>query len=130
MNTGVYLEMSPAHIEQADDRLLTAWADITPSHVLYAKRFLRGKQNLDDNTPSSPLRVVAHDFGHMLRVPADPESFADDLIEIFKAGASVALIALLTLARDQGADWLILDADAPTTPGLPTYAWAEEGETR
>lgn len=92
-----YLDLSTAHLPEREREALT--------------------RKFDDVDGQSPL-VVLHGHGAWMHVVDD----VDDLSEEF-ARAYPATHLLVSQARGvHGCDWINLDADADTHPGLPTYS--------
>lgn len=89
------LVMSTGHVTEQDSVLLEKWV----------------------TDLQTPFWVVSTSYGWMVWV--DPDSIPDMLDK----GGSPALGQLIQVARDNGCDWLRLDADVPMNDGFPTFDW-------
>jgi hypothetical protein len=59
----------------------------------------------------------ATEFGAWLWVPSDPDD------PVTGARPPDEVLVIQRYARSLGCDWVLLDADAPTVHGLPTFDW-------
>lgn len=93
-----YLDLSTAHLTEAEMFALTA-----------------NFPALDDAGP----RVIVHDYGAWLNVPAaDDPAAEDDLAEHYPNVARC-----LEHARAAECSWINFDGDAEQEADLPTYDW-------
>jgi hypothetical protein len=103
----IVAEYSTAHITKATNDLLFDHALSVPDdqHSLPRQRSL-------------PLTVLRTGHGFFISVPTDT---ADGRNALGQLPTDVSV--LLTLARNQHADWLLLDGDGPVHENLTRYDW-------
>jgi len=96
------LELSTAHITAHDATALSV------------------KANYPDDTDGPLPRVIAHEYGWLMAVPArDNEDLTDG--ELAREYPSVH--AAVTYARRAGCQWVYFDRDAEEDENLPAYTW-------
>lgn len=95
METGLFLVLSTAHIRCATAELLNNWADLPPAR--------------------QPLGVAPTQYGWFLPTRIDTKQAARHFPK--------EIPAILALGRTHGCDYVLLDCDGPTEPGLPAFPW-------
>lgn len=93
------LDVSGAHLSVSTHQLLDTWSKIT-----------------------APIPGFAHHIhGYFFWVPTEDDwALGDDPAEL-----PADLVAMLTYARQQGAEYVLVDGDGPVHDNLPTY-WGDE----
>ncbi len=87
--------VSTGHVTQRDGELLAAWV----------------------TAPDAPLWALDSSFGWIVWVDAD------NIPQVLSEGGSPALGQLIQFAKDNGCDWLRLDADVPVNKQFPRFLW-------
>ncbi|MGI9376022.1 MAG: hypothetical protein ACR2PC_08015 [Tsuneonella suprasediminis] len=95
MEIGTYLALSSGHISWRTTLKLDEWLTLDPSDR---------PVSVADTHYGWFLCALAASFGDHLEIPDD-------------------LFSVLTFARDQGCNYLVLDRDAPVSDRLPCFEW-------
>ncbi len=93
-----YLDLSTAHMTEADSRILETAAEIG-------------------------VRVILHDYGWWIHVPEAGSEAEEADTEMKAAGMSDAFRAVIDSARYRGCRWVNFDQDADEDDDLPVSEW-------